>query len=256
MAESHTHTGLHTDQSFMMHLDNVPRATHERNAELAEQVQQDGDSDAMRELAETNLRLAVHVANRYPVSEHTTRDDLIQAGAIGLMKAVVRYDPRRGALSTYARDRVINAIGREVDGSTIIHVPVNRAAEARRAWRRAKGDESQTPEGERHNWAMLQTESLSMPVGKIHEGTQTLGDTIVAAEVDDPVGDYIEEDAVRSAVDGLEEPLNEIVRLRFWGQEGGLMPYYAIAAQLGMKSRDVACMLDTAKIELAKMLRD
>ncbi len=79
-----------------------PRLTAEDERELSRRILDHGDVDAERTLVQCNLRLVVSVAKKYQSPAHSLLD-LIQEGNIGLMKAVKKYDGRRGfRFSTYA----------------------------------------------------------------------------------------------------------------------------------------------------------
>jgi len=76
----------------------------------------DGDLEARRQMIEANLRLVVHVARRYPRDGiGLTLADLIQEGTLGLVRAVEKFDARRGhRFSTYATIWIRQAIGRAI----------------------------------------------------------------------------------------------------------------------------------------------
>ncbi len=81
----------------------IHRLTPEKQTELARR-------GALRDLVEANLHLVVTIAKRYPNTGHHILD-VIQAGNIGLMKAVKEFDPERGhAFPTYAIWHVRRAI--------------------------------------------------------------------------------------------------------------------------------------------------
>ena len=86
---------------YLKEIGRVPLLSAEEEVELAERIEA-GDETAKQELAEANLRLVVSIAKRY-VGRGMQFLDLIQEGNMGLMKAVDKFDYRKGfKFSTYA----------------------------------------------------------------------------------------------------------------------------------------------------------
>ena len=99
--------------TYLREIGRVPMITHEREIELAQRIER-GDRDAMKQFILANLRLVVSIAKRY-VGRGLTLLDLIQEGNIGLIRAVQRYDWRRGhRFSTHATWWIRQAISRAV----------------------------------------------------------------------------------------------------------------------------------------------
>src|SRR5207245_4257109 len=99
--------------TYLREIGRVPMITHEREIELAQRIER-GDRDAMKQFILANLRLVVSIAKRY-VGRGLTLLDLIQEGNIGLIRAVQRYDWRRGhRFSTHATWCIRQAISRAV----------------------------------------------------------------------------------------------------------------------------------------------
>jgi RNA polymerase primary sigma factor len=110
--------------TYLREIGRVPMITHEREIELAKRIEA-GDRDAMKQFILANLRLVVSIAKRY-VGRGLTLLDLIQEGNIGLIRAVQRYDWRRGhRFSTHATWWIRQAISRAVaDKGRTIRLPV------------------------------------------------------------------------------------------------------------------------------------
>jgi RNA polymerase primary sigma factor len=110
--------------TYLREIGRVPMITHEREIELAQRIEM-GDRDAMKQFILANLRLVVSIAKRY-VGRGLTLLDLIQEGNIGLIRAVQRYDWRRGhRFSTHATWWIRQAISRAVaDKGRTIRLPV------------------------------------------------------------------------------------------------------------------------------------
>lgn len=120
--------GLHIDDPVKMYLKEIgkiPLLSAEEEKELAEKMEE-GSIYAKKKLAETNLRLVVSIAKRY-VGRGMQFLDLIQEGNMGLMKAVEKFDFRRGfKFSTYATWWIRQAITRSIaDQARTIRIPVH-----------------------------------------------------------------------------------------------------------------------------------
>lgn len=151
--------------------------------QLAKRIK-NGDMEAKSRLIETNLRLVVSIAKKY-VSRGMLFLDLIQEGNLGLIRAVEKYDYKRGfKFSTYATWWIRQAVTRAIaDQARIIRVPVhmienvNRYIRSRRALLEQLGREPETEEI---------AEKLGLEPDKIREIMKIAQETI---SLDTPVGD-------------------------------------------------------------------
>ena len=110
---------------YLKEIGKVPLLSAEEEIELALRMEQ-GDEEAKKKLAEANLRLVVSIAKRY-VGRGMLFLDLIQEGNLGLIKAVEKFDYRKGfKFSTYATWWIRQAITRAIaDQARTIRIPVH-----------------------------------------------------------------------------------------------------------------------------------
>ena len=188
---------------YLRSIGRVPLLTREDEVRLAKRIEQN-DMAAKNSLIEANLRLVVSIAKRY-TGRGLTLLDLIQEGNLGLIRAVEKFDWRRGfKFSTYATWWIRQAITRALaDQSRTIRIPVhmvermNRVARAKRSLLQ-KHNREPTPEeiGEVVEMPAKKVEeilklgqepvSLEAPVGG-EEGDASLGDFIEDAATDRPL---------------------------------------------------------------------
>jgi RNA polymerase primary sigma factor len=142
-----------------------PLLSAEEEAELLQRAQE-GDEQARDRLVECNLRLVLSIARRY-VRPGLALEDLVQEGAIGLIKAINHFDTSRGLrFSTYATWWIRQAIGRAADTqSGLIRLP-NHAIESLRRIERAR-TELRTAHGEEPTPEQIAS-YLNMPIQKVN----------------------------------------------------------------------------------------
>jgi RNA polymerase primary sigma factor len=211
--------------------------TDEDRAFLGHEIDM-GDA-AQKQLVQSNLRLVVALARRY-VGRGMALLDLVQEGNVGLMRAVERFDYRRGfKFSTYATWWIRQAISRAIadQGRTIrmpIHVldSVNKLTRAQREMTQAMGrapsleelaheldlDPTRVAELQR---VAQDTVSLETPVGEDEDGT--LGDLVEDLESDRPpdVATFSSlQDQLAMALEGLNEREREVLIMRFGLADG------------------------------------
>jgi RNA polymerase primary sigma factor len=123
--------------SYLDRLTREPLLTAEEEKTLALRAQQ-GDEEARKRLVEANMRLVINVARNYSCPAFSL-EDLVQEGAIGLLKAISKFDPSRGyRFSTYAMFWIRQAIGRSVENkSRAIRLPAHIRDAIRRIDRQA-----------------------------------------------------------------------------------------------------------------------
>ena len=203
---------------YLKEIGKVPLLSAEEEIELAKKMEQ-GDENAKKRLAEANLRLVVSIAKRY-VGRGMLFLDLIQEGNLGLIKAVEKFDYRKGyKFSTYATWWIRQAITRAIaDQARTIRIPVhmvetiNKLIRVSRQLLQELGREP-TPEEI--------AEEMDMPVDRVREIlkiSQEPGslETPIGEEEDSHLGDFIQDDNVPVPADAaaftlLKEQLVEVL---------------------------------------------
>ncbi len=213
--------GISTEDPVRMYLKEigkVPLLTAEEEIELAKRMEL-GDQEAKKRLAEANLRLVVSIAKRY-VGRGMLFLDLIQEGNLGLIKAVEKFDYRKGyKFSTYATWWIRQAITRAIaDQARTIRIPVhmvetiNKLIRVSRQLLQELGREP-TPEEI--------AEEMDMPVERVREILKISQEPVsletpIGEEEDSHLGDFIQDDNVPVPADAatftlLKEQLEEVL---------------------------------------------
>ena len=191
--------GISIDDPVRMYLKEigkVPLLTADQETELAMRMEQ-GDEDAKRQLAEANLRLVVSIAKRY-VGRGMLFLDLIQEGNLGLIKAVEKFDYRKGyKFSTYATWWIRQAITRAIaDQARTIRIPVHMVETINkliRVSRQLLQELGREPTPEEIAKAMGISENKVREIIKIAQEPVSL-ETPIGEEEDSHLGDFIPDD--------------------------------------------------------------
>ena len=203
---------------YLKEIGKVPLLSAEEEIELAKRMEL-GDQEAKTRLAEANLRLVVSIAKRY-VGRGMLFLDLIQEGNLGLIKAVEKFDYRKGyKFSTYATWWIRQAITRAIaDQARTIRIPVhmvetiNKLIRVSRQLLQELGREP-TPEE-------IAAE-MNMPVDRVREILKISQEPVsletpIGEEEDSHLGDFIQDDNVPVPADAaaftlLKEQLEEVL---------------------------------------------
>ena len=183
---------------YLKEIGKVPLLSAEEEIELAKRME-NGDQEAKKRLAEANLRLVVSIAKRY-VGRGMLFLDLIQEGNLGLIKAVEKFDYRKGyKFSTYATWWIRQAITRAIaDQARTIRIPVhmvetiNKLIRVSRQLLQELGREP-TPDEI--------SEEMGMPVDRVREILKISQEPVsletpIGEEEDSHLGDFIQDDNV------------------------------------------------------------
>ena len=203
---------------YLKEIGKVPLLSAEEEIELAQKMEI-GDQEAKKRLAEANLRLVVSIAKRY-VGRGMLFLDLIQEGNLGLIKAVEKFDYRKGyKFSTYATWWIRQAITRAIaDQARTIRIPVhmvetiNKLIRVSRQLLQELGREP-TPEEI--------AEEMNLPVERVREILKISQEPVsletpIGEEEDSHLGDFIQDDNVPVPADAaaftlLKEQLVEVL---------------------------------------------
>ena len=203
---------------YLKEIGKVPLLSAEEEIELAKKMEE-GDERAKQKLAEANLRLVVSIAKRY-VGRGMLFLDLIQEGNLGLIKAVEKFDYRKGyKVSTYATWWIRQAITRAIaDQARTIRIPVhmvetiNKLIRVQRQLLQELGREPQPEEI---------AKEMDIPVERVREILKISQEPVsletpIGEEEDSHLGDFIQDDNVpvpaeAAAFQLLKEQLVEVL---------------------------------------------
>ncbi len=242
-----------TITAYLREIGRVPMLSHAQEIDLAQRIEA-GDKDAVQQFVLANLRLVVSIAKRY-VGRGLSLLDLIQEGNIGLMRAVQRYDWRRGhRFSTHATWWIRQAISRAVaDKGRAIRLPVyvNTALNrVRRERQRLVQEMGRDPtEQELADALGMDVErlheleaapgapiSLELPVGEDEE--QELGDVLADENSTSPeevATTRTMKQEVQAVLEDVLTPRERLVlQLRFGLGSGHTFPLEQVGRQLGI----------------------
>lgn len=213
--------GVKINDPVRMYLKEIGRVdllTAEEEIALAERIEQ-GDEEARKRLAEANLRLVVSIAKRY-VGRGMLFLDLIQEGNMGLIKAVEKFDYRKGfKFSTYATWWIRQAITRAIaDQARTIRIPVHMVETINkliRVQRQLLQDLGREPSPEEIGEEMDLTPEKVREILKIAQEPVSL-ETPIGEEDDSHLGDFIEDHEAQSPSDHaayelLKEQLEDVL---------------------------------------------
>ena len=233
--------GIGTDDPVRMYLKEigqVPLLSAEEEIMYAKQMEE-GDDTAKNKLVEANLRLVVSIAKRY-VGRGMHFLDLIQEGNLGLIKAVEKFDYRKGyKFSTYATWWIRQAITRAIaDQARTIRIPVHMVETINkqiRVSRQLLQELGREPKPEEI------AEAMDIPVERVREIQKISQDPVsletpIGEEEDSHLGDFIQDEDIEQPAEAaartlLKEQINEelatltereqkVLRLRFGLDDG------------------------------------
>jgi len=218
---------------YLRSIGQVELLTAAEEVALAKKIER-GDMAAKRQMVEANLRLVVSISKGY-LGRGLSFLDLIQEGSLGLIRAVEKFDYRRGyKFSTYATWWIRQAVTRAIaDKARTIRIPVhmveklNRVAHVERQLVQSLGREPDAAEiAAELRWPLNEVRdilrvsqvpiSLEKPVGD--EDESELGDFVADEEVAEPfeeASEHLQREGVRKALDALPDRERQVIELRY-----------------------------------------
>ncbi|MFW6287303.1 MAG: RNA polymerase sigma factor RpoD [bacterium] len=203
---------------YLKGIGKVDLLTAEEEVNLAKRIEE-GDEAAKQHLIEANLRLVVSIAKKY-IGRGMHYLDLIQEGNMGLMKAVEKFDYRKGyKFSTYATWWIRQAITRAIaDQSRTIRVPVHMVEKINkliRVSRQLFQDLGREPTSEELAEEMGLTEEKVREIKKISKESISL-ETPIGEEEDSNLGDFIKDEETPQPTESvnhilLKEQLDDVL---------------------------------------------
>src|SRR5881409_3294735 len=218
---------------YLREIGKVPLLTADQEVYLAKRIER-GDMSAKTQMIEANLRLVVSIAKGY-LGRGLSFLDLIQEGSLGLIRAVEKFDYRKGyKFSTYATWWIRQAVTRAIaDKARTIRIPVhmveklNKVAHVERQLVQKLGREPEPAEiAEELRWPVSDVRdilrvaqlpvSLEKPVGD--EDESELGDFVADDAVLEPfeeASEHLQKEGVRKALDALPDRERQVIELRY-----------------------------------------
>ena len=203
---------------YLKEIGQVPLLTPEQEVELAKRVA-DGDEDAKKQLEEANLRLVVSIAKHYTGHDMSLMD-LIQEGNLGLIRAVEKYDYKKGfRFSTYATWWIRQSITRAIaDQGRTIRIPVHMVENINKVNRAARDlmqELGRDPTPEEIAQRVHMTQERVRDIQRISREPVSM-ETPVGDEEDSSLGDFIRDDTTPVPADEaarvmLKEQIRQIL---------------------------------------------
>ena len=255
---------------FLREVARYPLLTPDEEKELARRVEA-GDAAAKERMVNSNLRLVVSIARRYR-NEELTLLDLVQEGTLGLIRAVEKFDWRKGfRFSTYATLWIQQAVQRALaNQSRTIRLPVHVVEDQQRVARAERALLART--AEEPTDAQIATEarlteervsmvrelprtvtSLDRPLGE--DDAATVGDRIAAPE-EDPLAEMdvsLRRQALEQALTELPDRDADVLRLRFGLGGAEPLTLAEVGRQLGVSRERVRQIEASALRRLSEM---
>jgi RNA polymerase primary sigma factor len=246
-----------------------PLLTAQEEIELAQRIER-GDLEAKDRMVNSNLRLVISVARKYQ-GQGLPLGDLIQEGMLGLIRAVEKFDWRKGfKFSTYGTLWIRQAIGRGLANSgRTVRLPVHIVARARKIsdaerklaveYGRQPTDEEiaafvELPMDEVIDIRRADRGPTSLDQGVGEDGDTALGDLIAGdgPSIEDYVSSELDFETLRDAVGGLPDNERTVITLRFGLDREEPQALRETGRRLGLSSERVRQLEDQALRRLSK----
>ena len=261
---------------YLREVRNVPLLTAGEEVELNRRVKK-GDEQARKAMIRANLRLVINIAKRY-MHLGIPLLDLIEEGNLGLMKAVDKFDAKRGfRFSTYAAWWIKQSITRSIsEQGKLIRVPVYMN-ELMAKWKKTKEQMSQklariptddeiakkmkVKDDKREHinfWLSTTTASLEAPIDD--EGESSVLDLVTntnAVQPDTELENFLDKERLNNLLELMSERERKILDMRFGLHEGGQTHTLAdLSKKMGISRERIRQIEEAALKKLRKFVKE
>jgi len=260
-------------KTYLKEIRNIPLLTAEQEVSLSKKIQK-GDEQARKVMIRSNLRLVINIAKRY-MHLGIPLLDLIEEGNLGLMKAVDKFDHKRGfRFSTYGAWWIKQSITRSIsDQGKMIRVPVymnelitkwkKKREQLSQKLKRAPTDEeiagkiklSKDKIEQINFWMSTVTSSLDAPIGE--ENESQIADLIEdegALQPDAGIENLLDKERVSNLLDVMSERERQILDMRFGLQGKKIHTLAEVAQKLGVSRERIRQIEESALKKLRKFV--
>ncbi|MBW3548941.1 MAG: sigma-70 family RNA polymerase sigma factor [Actinobacteria bacterium] len=242
--------GLDSVDLLLREASRYPLLNKEQEVELAQRVER-GDLEAKARMVNANVRLVVSLARRYQ-GQGLSLGDTIQEGMLGLIRAVEKFDWRKGfKFSTYATFWIRQAIGRALDQkANLVRLPSERSAQLRAALRAVSGEGDELDDELANLHRLATPTSLDRTVGD--DGEQELVDLLPDSlpGPEQVVVEQLHEEMVTNLLDRLEPRARVAVEHRFGLADGQKHSFREVGEVLGVTAEAARRIVKRAVDEL------
>lgn len=261
-------------KTYLKEIRHIPLLTAKEEIDLSKRIKK-GDEQARKSMIRSNLRLVINISKRY-MHLGIPFLDLIEEGNLGLMKAVDKFDPKRGfRFSTYAAWWIKQGITRSIsEQGKMIRVPVYMN-DLMSKWRKTKEQLAQRlkripsdkevavrlklPDDkieEINFWMTTTTSSLDAPVGEESEGqVSDLIEDQTAIAPDSEIEQFFDKERLKSLLQLMTDREKEILDLRFGLSHAKGYTLAQIAKKLGVSRERIRQIEEAALNKLRKLVK-
>lgn len=260
-------------RTYLKEIRNIPLLTQEEEVSLSKKIKR-GDEQARKQMIQANLRLVINIAKRY-MRLGIPFLDLIEEGNLGLMKAVDKFDHRKGfRFSTYGAWWIKQAITRSIsEQGKMIRVPVYMN-DIITKWRKTKERMSQklkrVPSDldiakklkipkekiEQINfWMTTSTSSLDAPIGEDSEGKiSDLVEDTNSTQPDSGIEQLLDKERVENLLEIMDERERDILDMRFGLADKRTHTLAEVAKKLGVSRERIRQIEEAALKKIRKFV--
>jgi RNA polymerase primary sigma factor len=262
-------------KTYLKEIRTIPLLTAEDEVRLARRIKK-GDEQARKSMIRANLRLVINIAKKY-IHLGIPLLDLIEEGNLGLMKAVDKFNPRKGfRFSTYGawwiRQGIIRAIAQQ---GKMVRLPVY-INELLSKWKKTREQLTQKlkrpPTDEEiakkihidkdkiediNLWLATKTSSLEAPIGEEDENqVADLVEDQNTAAPDEQVEQGFNKERIDNLLEKMSEREREILDMRFGLATGKTHTLAEVAKKMGVSRERIRQIEEEAKKKLKKFVKD